>query len=453
MSNGSIVNIPSWPSVTPGAPTSLIIEKFETTMNYAANQITLADGYKDQLIASISTLGMPDGWLDALNNIEVPTVSPVSPGTRVRPATLVLPDDWPEDFPNLPTLRSVPTSDLSYDTPIKPDDVNPTLNYVPGVYNSSFYTTLYNRMYEILQNGSSGLNSDVEAAILTRRREQQRLSNAKKYDDDIRAAGATGFNFPAGMIASIVTDSSTEILRQDTDFNNAILIQAYESEQKAYFFALEKSLNLEQILRDFYSKTEDRSFAQQQAISQFVISVYAEKVKAYIAEWEGVKTELESKKAVVELVLSENTMLVEAFKAEAAAYTAKVEATTKKIEGIVKGYEGEVSAYDADTRALESYYRSLDSQQQLLLNNADIKLRKAIAELEFLLKNKIAVDSLTEKIAETAGHLSQQAVASAFNAVNASTSLSYGGSDSRQEAIHHSESLNETHSYEEATAV
>jgi hypothetical protein len=453
MSNGTIVDIPNWPSVTPGAPTSLIVEKFNTTMGYAAAQIVQANNYTEQLVESITTLGMPDTWLTALQDIEVPSVNPVSPGTRARPADMVLPDDWPEDFPNLPTLRSVPTTDLSFTSPVKPDDVSPTLNYVAGVYNSSLYTAIYNRIYDILQNGSSGLNADVEAAILARRREQQRLSNAKKYDDDMRTAGATGFNFPAGMISAISTDSSTEVLRQDTDFNNAILIQAYESEQKAYFFALEKSINLEQILRDFYGKTEDRSFEQQKAISQFIITVYAEKVKAFITEWEGIKTELEAKKATVELVLSENTMLVDAFKAEAVAYTSKVESISKKIEGIVKGYEGEVTAYDADTRALESYYRSLDSQQQLLLNNAEIKLKKATAELDFLLKNKIASDSLTERIAEAAAHIAQQGVASALNSVNASTSLCYGGSDSRSESIAHHEQLTESHSYEEDTAV
>ena len=453
MSSGTIVNIPSWPSLTPGAPTSLIVEKFNTTMGYAAAQIVRADGYTEELLASISTLGLPDGWLDPLLNIEVPTVNPISPTIRIPPGPLVLPDDWPEDFPHLPTLQTVPTIDLSYDTPIKPDDVNPTLNYVPGVYNSSLYTAIYNRIYEILQEGSRGMNAEVEAAFLARSAERERIANAKLYDDNIRAVGATGFNFSAGMIASVVTDANEKVRIQEANAENELKILFYESEQKAYFFALEKSLNLEQILRDFYGKTEDRSFAQQQAISQFVITVYTEKVKAFIAEWEGVKTELDAKKAIVELILAENTMLVDAFKAEATAYISKVEATSKKIEGIVKGFEGEMSAYDADTRAYESYYRSLDAQQQLLINNAEIKLKKATAELEFLMKNKLSTDSLIEKITETAGHLAQQAVASALNSVTANTSLGYQGSDSRQEAIHHSESLNENHSYEEDTPV
>jgi hypothetical protein len=315
------------------------------------------------------------------------------------------------------------------------------------------YTALYNSIYAYIQDPTLGIPSTVWDAMKARAMYAHSQATAEKYAADMRAAGATGFNFADGQIAGIQQDASKSILDKDDDVENSILIQASDLAQKMQMFAIDKGVALEQILRDFYDKWENRSLDSKKTIANFVLQVYSEGIKAYIAEWEGIKTELEAKTSVVELVYKENALIIEGFKANASAYVSKVEAVSKQIEGIVRGFEGEVAGYEAETKALTAYYNSLTEQEKSYIALADIKLRKATAELEYLLKSKLSYDQLKATIAEGQAKVAQQAVSGALNAVNASASLGYTGSESTAEHWSHNDSINESHAFEEDTPV
>lgn len=435
-------------NVDPYGPVLLVTQRFHDTMDYADQWKTLSAAAYVSLTNYVTQLQMPDGWQIAFDDVVIPAINPIDFNSRPSFGSLVLPTDWPDDFPNLPALNSAPITDFSYVKPIKPDQVNPAINYIPGAYDTTLYMSIYTAVYNYIQNPGTGLPQAVEDAIIARRQAAILVATQQKYQSDMRAAGSTGFNFPSGVIAGIQTDSTRDNLIQQVDFNNAVLIQSNELAQKMQFFSLEKGIALETLLRDFYNNTENRSLQSKKDIAGFVLQVYAENVRGYIAEWEGIKDDLEAKIKLVELTLKENELIIEGFKANATAYVSKVEAVSKKIDGLVKGFEGEVSGYEAETKAMEAYYRTLTEQEKSYISLADLKLRKATSELEMLLKSQLSYDQLKVTIASEQGKLAQQAVSGALNAVHASASLGYNGADSTSEHWQHSDQLSESHSYE-----
>ena len=99
-------------------------------------------------------------------------------------------------------------------------------------------------------------------------------------------------------------------------------------------------------------------------------------------------------------------------------------------------------------------------EYKLKIQNADLQLRKAIAEVEAAISAFGAESQLRERVAEAMANIAMQAVASAYGAVNASAGLSHSTGKSEQESITHSEQrevsyrigndLNEIHQFKDA---
>ena len=88
------------------------------------------------------------------------------------------------------------------------------------------------------------------------------------------------------------------------------------------------------------------------------------------------------------------------------------------------------------------------------------KLRAQVAVAEVTLKSEVEAGKLTlegysveslvrEKVAESSTNIIAQAVASLYSSVNASASISYTGSESKSESFGHTESLGETHVWDD----
>ena len=435
--------------VVPGAPVDLVTQRFADTLAFAETWATNAQNAMNTLEGYITQFQMPSNWQDALNNVTIPTINGIDPSAFSFLGSLTLPDNWPTNFPTLPTLASPPPIDLSYDTPIAPDsNINPTINYQPAPFSSDIYLQVLQAIYNDIQSQGWTLTAEIETAVVDRRREEQRLINARKYQADMRAAGATGFNFAGGVVAGIMTDSTTEILHQDTDFNNNVLIQSFDMANKNRTFSLEKGLDIEKILRDFYQKMEDRNLEAQKATGQLVVSVLAEQVRAYTAEWDGVKTELSAKTEQLDLVIKSNQLLVDAFKAQADGFVSQVNAVKAETEGLVAGYTGQVEAFKAQVEEQAAYYNVITEIAKVQLGVGQLQLEKATTEVKTLLESQLSFDKLKESISETMGHLAQQAVASALNAVSAHASYGYTGSEERSEHWTHGDQLTESDTYE-----
>jgi len=424
------------------------LEKFDATMELVE---TLRGDLTEALneLETLTRVDLPDNWEDILRDVVIDDVVSITRDGLPATPTLSLPDDWPTDVPILGALKEVPNVDTNFTTPTVPDEPDPTLNWTASSYVSEVWDALFDKVYDGIVNGGTGLDEDVEDAIFERARERQRIINAREYDRAIDAVSSDGFDFAGGAQASILGASIAELAQQDENLNRDVMIKQAELAQVNTHFMLDKGLALEQLLRQFYSDNENRSLDAQKAIADFVLRKYSEKIKAYIAQWEGVKLELEAKMATVEVVLKQNEMILRKFEGEMTGHTAEVDLIAKKIDALVNGYRGEVEGFKAIVDREAAWWRALTEEQRAKIEKNRLELEQAVQEIRALVESTVALNGLREKIAEAVANITAQVLASALAAVHASISHGTSSSSSRQEGWSHSDQLGETHSFDE----
>lgn len=213
------------------------------------------------------------------------------------------------------------------------------------------------------------------------------------------------------------------------------------------------------------------------------VALYGEKVKAYIARLDGEK----AKTLIYEAQLGAEGVKATTYKAQVDGYVSQVEAVVKQYEvqikqmdAIIRQNANEVERYKAMLSAYESQTKAISTQSSVLVDGfkvesevykaqvqaetavlgvkieevkakiaeADMNMRAAVAEIEATTRSFVAVKELQLKGAESIMSTGAQLTASAMNAVNASATYGYGSSDSWSTS--QSQSLNESHVYEEA---
>ncbi|OEU67541.1 MAG: hypothetical protein BA863_12315 [Desulfovibrio sp. S3730MH75] len=180
--------------------------------------------------------------------------------------------------------------------------------------------------------------------------------------------------------------------------------------------------------------------------------IYSEQVKAYLGEVEAVKVESDIQMQTSDLALNENQILADRYRAELSGYEVAVRATSTKIASLVEGFKSEAIAYSAETEAEGSWFRAKVEEMRVGVENAKTKLAKAVGEIDAAVKGFVAVKGLQVEGASGVMNASAQLCASTMNAVNATASVGYSGTESSGETWSHGESIGETHPYEEQSA-
>ena len=222
--------------------------------------------------------------------------------------------------------------------------------------------------------------------------------------------------------------------------------------------AIQMAKELEAILRDQTDKRNSLNLDYAKSVALNVIAVFSENVKAYLAEeqakLENVKTQVEYLRGIVEA----NKGTVSLYVAEAEAYRAVIDGKAKRNDVVAEVFKAENVGYEAETRAITASGQLQVEEYKAKIQNADIQLRKAIAEVDAAVKTYGTEQSLRERIAEAMANIAMQLAASSYGAVNASAGLSFNGSKSESESFSHGEtrsmgyshgqSLGESHSYD-----
>ena len=437
--------------VNPATGAAVLIEKYQFIRD-------LTSTLKDQIITQLNSLQalyasaiLPDGWQDRLRGVTIGPVEEISRGSLPTRPTLSLPDDWPsqDDVPILGYLRPVPDVDLSYTEPTEPDEPDPNLDYTPDTFSSPIFTSLFNKIYDVLENGGTGLDADVEDDLWNRGRERQRRERALAYQQKLDATGADGFEFAGGAQAAILLSSDAEWAQQETNLNAEITIKQADLAYQATQFFTDKALAMEQILLQFFSDFENRSLEAKKTVATFILQKYQEKVRAWQVHWDGIKFGVETKLKAVEVIEKQNDVVVKKFDGEMGAYTALVDLMGKKISALVEGYKGEVTGYASAVDAEAKWWAALTEEQKTKLEADRLELQKEVEEVKALVEATVALNGLKEKISEAIANITAQVLASALTAVHTSLSYSSSKSESLGETWGHSDSLTETHSFEE----
>ena len=628
--------------VTPGGRGDLVESRFDLSTEFANSSFVIANDFITQLEALLASFELPESTisdvdipdLDPLSyenrpalgdltfpdipdsTVVIPTWAPVPsfddvefPNFGVEPAVYVdpekpdpdpisLPGDPPElatitypakpdiDIPTIPILEdivfpaapSITISEFDGELPTEVWDMPENFSYTEANYGSDIWADLLAKVLNDIRNGGTGLGALIEDELYDRALARQETENQRLYQEVEDYFGARGFTLPIGAMAGRLAEAAREISRNNTEINSKITIDQAQLAQTNTHFMIDKGVQLEGMLRDFFNAQATRAFEAAKAIVQVgieifnanvnkfnarvqayqteatvyeskikaaltqaeiykaqidacqvmsdvqknLVAIYAEKVKAldttiklyatemdavrikaeveksrfeifrlqvqvyvarieadkalydvYVKELEGEKTkaiiyseqvkgylgEVEAAKVESDiqiqrsdLVLKENQIKSEQYKAELSGYEVIIRKTIAEITSMVEGFKSETMAYSAETDAEGSWFRAKTEEMRVGVEGAKVELQKAIGEIDASIKGFAAVKGLqvegTSGIMTTAAQL----CASAMNAVNATASVGYTGSESNTETWSHGENISESHPYEEQAA-
>jgi len=428
---------------------NVLIEKYDQTFALVEDMKTQVVAYLGELNSTLTSIAMPAGWQDIIGDVVIDDVAGISLNSISPPGALTLPGFEEVVFPLAPLLKTSPVISLDYSTPVKPTDVNPVLGYSETPYTSEMWLDLFTKVHDGLLEGGTGLGAAVEAGLWTRARERQRVENEDAYLKATRELGARGITFPQLALRSIEQRMAAEVLRQNTVINAEIAIKQAELAQTNTNFLIERAVQLEQILREFHQNSGRLSLEAKKAAAQLILENYAEKNKAYIAQWQGIDAELRAKVGVMEAYAADNKVTVDSFRAQMDGAIAQTDQIAKERSSLVEAHKADGDVYASKVRAQADWYNALTENQKAKIEKSRLELEKAVQEVKALLDSTISINALREKILDAISNIAAQVLASALNAVNTSIGHSTSASENRGEHWSHGDSISETHGFNE----
>ena len=436
---------------TPAAPWTTVTDRFAETLALAYQMKTL-------LIGADGNSGYLGDLDETLQTFTPPTISVPGVSTSFVKETVgskpIFDDSTLSDYPILteypsPTMADIPTIDLSGLTPgTAPAEVSPDVTWSENALSDDIYSTLLARILADLTAGATGLDATVEAAILARAQQRQQTANQKAYDNLNADIASRGFQLPSGTLLSALTEINAEILRQETDVNNQIIVTSFDTAQKNSQFIIQQAVALEDLIRRTKDNRDKNALEAAKAVAANIITVYAEKVKAFIAKEEAKRNYVAAQAENLKAITESNRARVELFKEQYAALAVRVEAIAKKNDNVVSVFKAEMEGFGEEARAVSALNQASIEEIKANIMAADMDLRAAIASAQNALegyKTKVELNLMSKS---EMSKIAVQALGSSLNAVNASATIGYSSGESKSENWSHGDQLSEHHSYQ-----
>ena len=379
-------------------------------------------------------------------------VFPEDPGQAPAVIEPVLPSRPTESIPAAPTLSEIALPDAPvFQTPqfngVMPIDTvtDPVSSFVYAepVYSSAMLDEIKATLLDLLQNGGTGLNADVEEAIWDRARDRKALINERSYSEAEEYFASRGWVLPPGALAGRLQEALAEQTRADEALNQEIAIKQAELAYQATQAAITAGIQLEGALLSHADQVAARAleaakYVQEAAIALFnaavarynarleaykvEAAVYETMIRAALLDLERYKTLLEgvkTQKEIQALQIQIYAARVDAVKTVYDLYrtemeTAKVVSDVQRLK--LEGYREKVTAYRARLDAITSRYNVYQAQiagesekvklysEQVRAYGAEIEGKKVessirIAEANAKIEgNKLQIDAMRANI-------------------------------------------------------
>ncbi|MBE9570767.1 MAG: hypothetical protein IMF11_09070 [Proteobacteria bacterium] len=342
-------------NVAVDAPWVTVGERFDLSTQYAESSFAIASEFIAQLETLLSSFVLPESTIDdvdvpdlvplsyenrpAIGDVTLPTISK---STVVKPAWSSVPSFDVLDFPdfniNPPAYDSPekPDHDIISDPgdpqavdiieyPARPDitvpdvpvlediafpsapsitiaefegivptetwDMPPNFNYSEPGYSSDIWADLLSKVLNDIRNGGTGLGALVEEELYDRALQRQETENERLYLEVENFFEARGFTLPPGAMAGRLAEAAREISRNNTTINAEIMIDQAKLAQTNTHFMIDKGVQLEGILRDFFNQLANRAFEAAKIIATVGIEIFNAKVNKFNAEVQKYQSE------------------------------------------------------------------------------------------------------------------------------------------------------------------
>jgi hypothetical protein len=355
----------------------------------------------------------------------------------------------PSDSYTMGPIAALPSIDTSDFTAIpEPSAVTIDTSWSATPIPDTVYNAIISRILIDLQSGATGLAPAVEQAIYDRARTRQQADRDAKYQQLNNTMLGRHFQFPSGAMASALTDYYAESIRMDADINNNIVVSQGELAQKNSQFMMQIAVELEKLIRQTASESDNRSLEHVKSKATLLIQDYAERVRAYVAMWEGKKARVQAQAESLKGVIEGNKGQVEIFKAQYEALKTNVEAVSASNKAHTDVYLGEIQGFSEAEKAMAARNSSGVEVIKAKVLAAELEVRAATAEAEQTVRGYASEMGLREQVASDMAKIAAQVAASMISAVNANVSM--GDSVNRSSSVSASQgsSISESHNYE-----
>lgn len=460
ISDGTIVAVPELQDYYPGTiigtwgAAELVSEKFSQAETNADNALINANAALEVLRDLFVDAEMPTD----VDDIDYPTHD-VSLDTSDIPAKPVEPtdDDLTPGDVTAPTLDDVPAVSIPSVniTATAPSDPTIDFSFSEDSYSTGLLTLIRAALEDYVENGGTGLGTDVEAAIWERARARKDLENERVYDEANEYFSARGHDIPPGALSGRLVEALKEQARATAQINYEIAIEQARLAQNNTQHALTASIQLEGVGMNHASSVAGRALEKAKAACDVIVKTYNALVSGFVAKLEKSKIEASVADSRANAQVAQGNQVIAKYTADVEGYKVQVAVELGIVESVAKVYGFKVAGYEAEARiAVETLKAQIEAYKGQLMQS-DNETQLTLKEAELTLHSYLGALALQTEAAKGTANVSAQLAASALNSVNASASLGATAGVSRSDGISHSTSitntalLGESHSYGE----
>ena len=230
---------------------------------------------------------------------------------------------------------------------------------------------------KLLDVGSSGINNDVEQLIYDRGKARLKTENEALYQQTLNEFGSNGFNLPNGIFAANVVKIQKKISDKNDLLNYEIIVNQSNLAQTNRQFMVEKAIQLETVLINFFNDTENRTLESAKAVAANGVDVLRALIESYNAKLELYKTEA----GVFELKVRAELNAAEIYKTEMQGAAIESEVQKNTVDLYVKKVDAVKSK--AEVYKIEMDGASISMQiEQLKLQQLEVETKIYLANLE-----------------------------------------------------------------------
>ena len=289
-----------------------------------------------------------------------------------------------------------------------PDTV---LVYSEDIYSSDLADATKTKLESDIENGGTGLDSDVEADIWTRARARKDLQNEAMYTEAQDFFSARGFTLPPGALAGRLRDASAEQIRETAQINYEIAIEQARLAQNNTQFAIKSSIDYENALMAHQDKVGERAFRAAVETVDVAIKVYNAKVAYYnsqLAAYQAEGSVFESRMRGALIAIEEykarldaarlagevNKIEVDLYTAQMAGLNVAAQVYSEQVRGQALVMESEKVRIDAHKALIEAYVAKISGiTAKYNLWQAEIAGEKVKADVYATQVNSYAVEA------------------------------------------------------------
>ena len=434
----------------------LVKERFDLAETVALEQVDAAQVYLASLTTLFANAVMPDTNISYdFQNLEIDSGltsnRPDAPSDEsLTPSTITVPTKGNLTSISVPTI-TIPTYTLEEPTTTE-------LEYDEAVYQSDLHDALEEVLLAFIEDGGTGLGSEVEDALWARAIAREALVNEKRRDRIEEYMSTRNYTVPAGARTGLLKEALLEETRADSQANYEISIEQARLARAQSEFTVTSSLALEGQAKDQFNNIANRALEYAKASAQIIIDLYLGKVQGYIAKQQALKLTVEAAKLQVDAAAAANESVNQSYAIDVQAYEAQTKMEIAIVESIAKVYGYKIAGYEADAKVAAIQLNGQIEELRAKMDQANNQTNLTIKEAELTIQSYLGALQLTSDAIKTGGTISAQIAASALSAVNATATLGASAANNRSTGRNYSAnisnqaSLSESHSYDE-TAV